>query len=323
MTIDVSVVICAYSQGRWDALTAAVDSVRRQTVQPRELIVVIDHNNRLLAQARQALIGVCVTENRLERGLSGARNTGISLARGQILAFLDDDAYAAPDWLERLSAGYADARVIGVGGAITPRWATGRPAWFPDEFDWVVGCTYRGMPEQPAPVRNLIGANMSLRAKVFATVGGFRGGLGRVETLPAGCEETELCIRAGQQWPDAILLFDPAAGVSHAVPPERSNWAYFCARCFAEGRSKALVTRWVGAAAGLASERAYVRRTLPRAAARGLWETLTRRDRAGPGRVVALGVGVLITTAGYALGRLSRSTGHSAAPTAEPGAGVA
>src|SRR5690242_12289718 len=108
MTSDVSVVICAYSDARWAALLAAVASVRQQTASPRELILVIDHNPNLLARARQALPEVCVIENRAERGLSGARNTGLGLARADVVAFLDDDAVAAPDWLEQLLAGYAD-----------------------------------------------------------------------------------------------------------------------------------------------------------------------------------------------------------------------
>ena len=79
-----------------------------------------------------------------QRGISGARNSGIAAARGAIIAFLDDDAIAAPDWLEQLLAGYSSPNVLGVGGAIEPQWQGGRPRWFPPEFDWVVGCTYLG-----------------------------------------------------------------------------------------------------------------------------------------------------------------------------------
>src|SRR5204863_8136925 len=133
--------ICAYSDARWAALLAAVASVRRQSVPPRELILIIDHNTNLLARARSALPDLCVAENRAERGLSGARNTGIGLAHAEVVAFLDDDAIAAPDWLERLLAGYADPKVMGVGGKIDPLWPKGRPAWLPAEVDWVVGCS--------------------------------------------------------------------------------------------------------------------------------------------------------------------------------------
>jgi GT2 family glycosyltransferase len=278
--------------------------VCNQTVQPAEVIVVIDHNARLLAAARETFAGARVVENSQRRGLSGARNTGVELARGDVLAFLDDDARAAPDWLETLLGGYTDDGVIGVGGAIWPQWAETRPAWFPCEFDWVVGCSYRGLPSTTAPVRNLIGANMSLRSRVFAGVGGFSSEIGRVEKLPAGCEETELCIRARQQWPAAVILYDPAAQVSHQVPAERASWRYFMARCFSEGRSKAVVARLVGAQAGLESERTYVRRTLPAGIARGLRGLFGRGDRAGALRAAAIAAGALLTLAGYIMGQV-------------------
>jgi cellulose synthase/poly-beta-1,6-N-acetylglucosamine synthase-like glycosyltransferase len=111
---------------------------------------------------------------------------------------MDEDATAAPDWLERLTHGYDSDEVLGVGGTIDPLWLTGRPAWFPAEFDWVVGCTYRGLPETANRVRNLIGCNMSFRREVFQQVGGFRSGIGRIGLRPVGCEETELCIRLNQ-----------------------------------------------------------------------------------------------------------------------------
>src|SRR5205085_69247 len=79
---------------------------------------------------------------------------------------------------------YANLEVIGVGGTVEPLWLHGRPPWFPPEFDWVVGCTYCGMPEVAGPVRNLIGCNMSFRREVFEGVGGFRSGIGRIGTYP-------------------------------------------------------------------------------------------------------------------------------------------
>lgn len=299
---DFSVVICAYTEERWHDLSAAVESVRRQSAPALEVVVVVDHNPALLARVRDELEGVVAVENCEVRGLSGARNSGIATANGSIVAFLDDDAVAAPDWLERLARGYADPRVLGVGGGVQPHWLAGRPRAFPDEFQWVVGCSYRGMPESTSRVRNVIGANMSLRRDVFAEVGGFRSGIGRVGTRPVGCEETELCIRAQRRWPDGVILFEPRAAVRHAVPANRAGWRYFASRCYAEGLSKALVTRLAGAGAGLSSERTYTFRTLPRGVARGLSDALLRGDIAGLGRAAAIVSGLLVTTAGYVVG---------------------
>jgi len=305
---DVSVVICAYTEARWDELTMAVRSVQRQAVAVREIVVVIDHNPHLLARAIHELDGVRVIENAETRGLSGARNSGIQAARGEIVAFLDDDAAAEPDWLTQLLPAYADPRVLGVGGAILPHWESARPAWLPEEFDWVVGCTYRGMPQETAPVRNLIGCNMSFRRDVFAAIGGFRSVLGRVGTKPVGCEETELCIRAIQQQPDGRLLFEPRAQVHHRVPASRGSWRYFAARCFAEGQSKAVMSRLVGADDGLASERIHALRTLPRGIVAGLADAIPRGDPAGLSRAASIVAGLVVTASGFAFASLNRST---------------
>ncbi len=161
--LNTSVVICTYSEARWDFLAAAVESVRRQTVPPLEIIVSVDHNQTLLDRVRGRWLDVVAVENHETRGLSGARNSGIAAARGEVIAFLDDDAAAAPDWLEQLQRGYADENVLGVGGTIQPVWLGHQPKWLPREFYWVVGCTYEGVPTTSAPIRNMIGANMSLR----------------------------------------------------------------------------------------------------------------------------------------------------------------
>lgn len=301
-TLDMSVLICAYTEERWDDLAAAIASVQRQTVQPREIIVVVDHNERLLDRVRAAFAGVQAIANGEQRGLSGARNSGIAAAHGAIIVFLDDDAVAEQTWLAQLSLVYNDPRVMGAGGAIEPAWDTARPAWFPDEFDWVVGCTYRGMPLDTADVRNLIGANISFRRAVFEGAGSFRHGIGRIGKRPLGCEETELCIRARQRWPERVMRYEPRARVQHRVPAARARWSYFRSRCFAEGLSKAAVARLVGSGDGLASERSYTMRTLPIGVARNLGQLL-RGDIAAAGRAAAIVAGLAITTAGYLAGR--------------------
>ncbi len=299
---DISVVICAHTEERWEQLVCAVESLQSQSIAPCEILVVIDHNPALADRAYRRLPSVRVIENEQQRGISGARNSGIAIARGAIIAFLDDDAIAAPDWLEQLLAGYSSPNVLGVGGAIEPHWQGVRPRWFPAEFDWVVGCTYLGMPREAAPVRNLIGCNMSFRREVFARIGGFSDQIGRVGARPSGCDETELCIRLGQRLPHALLLYTPRARVQHHVPAARARWAYFSARCLLEGRSKALVARLVGAGAGSATERVYTLRTLPRSVARGLFDTLVRCDPSGLARAGAITLGLAITTAGYLQG---------------------
>lgn len=302
---DVSVVICAYAMQRWDQLVAAVESLRAQTVLPREVVVVVDHNPELFERVRNGLPDVIALENREQRGLSGARNSGIAVAKGAHIAFLDDDAVAMPDWLSWLTGYDDDDRVLGVGGAADPIWASGRPRWLPEEFYWTIGCSYRGLPEDTGQVRNPFGGCMCLRREIFEAVGGFRTGVGRVETRPVGCEETELCIRARQHWPQRIFLYEPRARILHHVPDKRSRWAYFCSRCYAEGTSKAVVSKFVGMGDGLSAERAYVLSTLPRGVLRGIADAVKRGDWYGLGRAGAIVAGLAFTTAGYVAGTIS------------------
>lgn len=295
---SVSVVICAYTLERLGVLTEAIGSLRAQSLPPAEVVLVIDHAPDLLREVGRRWPDLNVVANRERQGLSGARNTGVAAASGEVVAFLDDDAIAAPDWLERIVAAYVDPDVLGVGGAVRPRWVDGKPAWFPPEFDWVVGCTHSGMPRELSPVRNLVGANMSFRRSTLEEVGGFSHDLGRVGTLPVGCEETDLSIRVHQRWPRAEILYDPAAVVDHVVPPQRGELAYFVDRCRAEGRSKAVLTTMVGSQDGLESERSYVRRTLPAGFLAGLRDALGG-DLGGLRRAAAIALGLAATTFDY------------------------
>ncbi|MGC9541909.1 glycosyltransferase family 2 protein [Streptomyces sp. UG1] len=318
---SLSVVVCAYTCDRWDDLRAALASVQSQHRPPDDIVLVVDHCADLHRLARDRLPGVRVIPNRYRRGLSGARNTGVAAAVGDVVAFLDDDAVAHASWTDRLLTRYTDPRVAGVGGLVIPWWQSGRPDWFPPEFDWVVGCSYRGLPEEPAPVRNFIGANMSFRRSELVAAGGFRTDLGRVGTRPLGCEETELCLRIKSRHPRAVLLYDPSAAVRHRVPAARASWSYFRSRCYAEGLSKALVARHSDGTAALSSERTYLRSTVPRAMLRAL-----RPGRSAPVRTVAaLSLGVGATVAGYAVGsaRALRSVTPPAAPAVLGAAGAA
>jgi len=305
----VSVVVCTYTEQRWDDLVAAVASVGRQSVRDGavELIVVVDHAPALEERLRNDIPGARVVANPGARGLSPARNAGVAAARGPVVAFLDDDCVAAPGWLARLAGHFTAPDVVAAGGAVVPRWDAGRPAWFPSEFDWVVGCSYRGLPTATAEVRNLIGANMAFRRVVLDALGGFRDGLGRVGRVPLGCEETELCLRIATAVPGGRVVYDPGAVVTHRVPAARAAPRYFAARCWGEGLSKATVARLAGSRRGLAAERRHAFRTLPGGALRAL------RDGA-PRRAAAIVLGLAITSFGYVRGRAA----PGAPPASEP-----
>jgi len=297
----VSVVICAYTEQRWHDVLAAVHSVREQTLPAHEVILVVDHNPALQERLAETLPDVLVLPNSGHRGLSGGKNTGVAAASGELVAFLDDDAIAEIDWLEHLVGGFTDEDVLGVGGTTLPLWASRRPSWFPREFDWVVGCTFTG--RQPGRVRNLLGGNACFRRSVFDLAGGFPTHMGRTSgnARPLGCEETEFCIRVSHARPGALFVFEPRAVIGHRVPAPREQFSYFRSRCYAEGLSKAAVTRSVGLADGLSAERSYTAVTLRRGVVRGLADA-SRGDLTGLGRSAAISVGLLSAVAGYAAG---------------------
>jgi glucosyl-dolichyl phosphate glucuronosyltransferase len=309
-----SVVVSTYDEKRWGDLEACLRSLGEQSLAPGETVVVVDHNPALFERAEKAFPNATIVQNERGRGLAGARNSGAATARGEVVAFIDDDARAEPRWLEELAGCFAVETTVGAGGALLPLWRGPKPRWLPREFYWVFGCSYTGLPEILAPVRNPIGANMAVRRSVLEEVDGFREGsaddapreLRSRGVVRAGGnipDDTDLAIRVKQLHPDAVWLYQPRAEVLHGVTPERTSLGYFVRRCYEEGVGKANLSRYVGSQEGLSSERRYVTSTLPRGIARGLVELL-RGDPYGPLRSAAIVLGVSITAAGFLVTKL-------------------
>jgi glucosyl-dolichyl phosphate glucuronosyltransferase len=302
--LEVSVVICAYTEQRWEQTRAAVESVLDQHPGPIQVLLVVDHNADLAARAHRELAGVSVLESDGPPGLSGARNTGLRAATQPITAFLDDDAEARPGWLASLTEPYSHSDVVATGGSVHPWWPTLRPPWLPPAFDWVVGCSYVGLPDSEGPVRNPIGANMSVRTRLALDVGGFDASVGQ---RPGGnlrrCDETELAIRLTASQPKSVVLYVPAAAVDHHVGKERLRFSYFLRRCWHEGLSKAVVVRLAGRSVGLERERRHVAVVIPAALLRDL-RSCTAGELAGFLRMIAAIGGLAAATAGYLTGRV-------------------
>ena len=306
---EATVVVCAYTQRRWDDLQQGVRAAAAQG--PAAVVVVVDHEDDLLRLASEALeatspVPVSVVSNARTRGLSGARNTALDLVTTEVVVFLDDDACPTDGWLEAMLAPYALDGVVAVGGAADPVWdndRAARPRHQAPELDWVVGCSFTGQATSLQEVRNMMGCSMSFRTSVLREVGGFDEGAGRVGTIPVGCEETEACIRVRQLHPGARIMLEPASRVHHRVSADRATWRYLRSRCVAEGLSKAWVARRVGASEATSVERAYAARVLPAGIMREIGRAV-RGDLGGLSAALGIVLALAWTTQGYLQARL-------------------
>jgi len=258
----VSVVICCYTEERYSGILRAVASVEAQVRKADEIIIVVDNSISLYDRLKVDLgHKALILLNQGPRGVPQARNVGVMAASGDVAAFLDDDASAAPDWLEELIRPFADPSILVAGGVELPEWESGEPpAWMSEELYWVVGATYRAFRTAPGEVRNVHGGNMAFRRAVLVEIGGFLQGIGHVRDLAAG-DDTEVCIRIRTRYPHAKVWFQPTAVISHYVPLSRATISHLVSRSYGEGIGKARIRRWHGKDT-LSDESAYLRHLL-------------------------------------------------------------
>lgn len=249
-----SVIICTYSLDLLQDTIESVQSVLSQDYPDKEVLLVMDRNEKLyeaLSNALPSSVQIVINE---VPGLSEARNTGIKHAKGDIIVFIDDDAVAAPGHLSNLMRNYEHENVIGVGGKAIPR---GKPS-YPEELYWIGGFTYKGFPEIKCAVRNVIGCNMSFRKEIFETAGLFDVNYGRVGRRLVTAEETELSLRVLNKYPASKIMYDPSAIVFHKVHEFRQNLRYAMKRSFFEGRSKAQIEMCYPKQKSLGMENTYL-----------------------------------------------------------------
>lgn len=242
----ITVVVCTYR--RMDVLSGVLETLAKQSLDEASYqVIVVDNNSRddtpkivrCFAQQHPSLNLKYVLE--LQQGLSRARNTGINVAEGQIVAFIDDDAEADPEWLTSLLQVYAEyPDAWAVGGKVVSIWDGERPEWLDDSLlrglslvDWGDQLRLLEWPER------IIGTNFSFRKTVFSEIDFFRTDLGRKGNSLLGNEDTEIQERihqAGKQ-----IVYAPNALVHHHVALKRLTKKYFYHRRFGTGRSNAIL----------------------------------------------------------------------------------
>jgi len=301
----VSVIICVYTEKRLADIRDAVSSVLDQSLAPSEIIISVDHNASLADTLMKELSSqVKIVRNEGVQGLSETRNTGIRASSGDIIAFIDDDAVADKDWLQNLTKPFENKNVVAVGGKAVPLWANGhRPTWFPKELDWIVGCTYKGLPVKGNEIRNVPGCNMAFLKSVFNEVGLFRNDMGGINETPRGGEEAELCLRITHKTPDYQVYFQAAAQIQHKVPSNRLTLKYIWQRAYNEGFFKTKVQRLSSGSAksSLSSEDSYLRYLLFNSLPGRLRQFYRKTSLPQVGAIL---VCITATASGYLIGRV-------------------
>jgi GT2 family glycosyltransferase len=230
---DLSVVIPSLNGA--EGVDRCLRALEAQSIRPRmEIIVVDDGSTDATASVAQAH-GVTVIRHPHNLGIAAARNTGLNVAKADIVAFLDDDCVPESGWARELLAGYAAEDVAGVCGPIIPSTPPGLLRGFlsrnnplaPLELELAngYGLPYRfylylrrqvaGEPRTDTrDVYSFVGANMSFRRKVLFEAGQFD------ERFRFGAEELDLCMRVTQSIEGARLVFVPRACVVHHFKPQ-------------------------------------------------------------------------------------------------------
>ena len=225
----------------YDHFCEAAESVLNQTYNNVELVVIVDGTpdvyDKILEDYdnHEDMIISCNDEN---VGLLQSRNRGAELATGDVVAFIDDDAIADEEWIERLVDAYENQNAIATGGKMTPEWIAGKPSFLPEEFYWLIGVTHRGFADGAGEVRNTFGSNISFRTNLFEELGGFNvsiGGRKGDKNLQGG--ETELCARMRTEY-DQGIWYVPEAEVAHKVFQYRTKVGWLLDRAFWQGYSK-------------------------------------------------------------------------------------
>lgn len=209
---SVAVVIVTFN--RPDRVVDCLTHLRGQTVLPDRIIVVDSSADARTEALVREFPDVIYVRCPLGRGHTPeARAIGYSLTTEEVVAFLDDDANAHPDWLEQLLARYEDRDIAGVGGTAL----NGVPGERGDGLgsiglllpDGRLTGHFAADPGKDVEVDHLLGANMSFRRSAIEEVGGIHGG------YPGTCirEESDLALRLRKL--GRRLVYTPAAVVDH------------------------------------------------------------------------------------------------------------
>lgn len=246
MMLRASVIVCTLN--RCDLLDGCLASLAVQQLAPNDFeVVVVDNGSTDGTQGVVERWMNSVENVRLEFepaiGLSRARNAGIRVARGDVVAFLDDDAVATEGWLAALLDGYSRwPGVAAVAGPARLVWPRERPLWLVPAMErWFSGLDFGNQPRLLTDSETPFGTNMSMRREVITVAGGFAVELGRKGTGLISNDEKELFSRVRHA--GHAIAYEPGAAVWHRVGKDRLAPGWLIRRAYAQGRSDVALER--------------------------------------------------------------------------------
>ena len=304
--MKVSVVVCTYTMDRYDVFTEAVESALTQTHEPIEVVLVIDGNPEVYEHAVEDFgddDGVVIHDNEENRGISYSRTKGAELATGEIVAFIDDDGVAEPDWIAKHVETYAETDAVAVAGYVAPNWQTEKPDFFPEEFYWLVGCTELGFAEDGEEIRNGYGSNVSYKRDVFLDVGGYDVNTGRKGDRHIQAHEAPVGIRIREEYGQGVVYVEDAV-VHHTLFDYRGEFRWLVFRSFWQGFSKRVMELLYPGGQG--NESAYLRDLAVNRIPSRMKRAVFGPSLAEVKRIVAIFVFTVAVGLGYAYGLTKR-----------------
>jgi len=241
MKLHISAVICTHNRANY--LRKAIRSLVNQTL-PKEEYEILVIDNASTDNTREIILGEFshisnlryIYENKL--GANHARNIGLANSAGKYVAYLDDDAIASDQWLEKiLNVLHTCKPTVGcVGGRVELIWESVRPLWLSNELlGWLAMINWTAQPAVLSGTQYLASVNIAFPKRLLEDMGGFDPRLGRRGSNLLSNDE--ILIQRQLQSRGYELYYDPSIVVSHHVSASRLNRKWFVRRAFWQGVS--------------------------------------------------------------------------------------
>jgi GT2 family glycosyltransferase len=246
----VSIIITSCSVKNFSNIVKLLSVLNKQSYSNLEVIIIVDGDKNLFERLKTHNCGrdqnarVIFTDNML--GLSGARNLGARISRGEIIAFIDDDAIPSVDWVEKIIETFKlDPFIAAVTGPAFPLWEDKPIDWIPRELQWIIGTTVWYDEDKVCDVRHAWGMNMAFRRDIFLICNGFsiihglkRGEREGIDRFPH--EDVEFCLRLKRKT-GMRIVYNPNVKVFHKVSRRKLTVKFFAKHAYVQGFAKRML----------------------------------------------------------------------------------